>query len=620
MSTSTIPPPTSAQLAAAALAADVAIATLRVTNPAPWNVPEWQDDEAFCASLTVQDKSGKLTSGKWGHGQRRLFEAIQKQRAAGKPVRVIYLKPRQAWISTGAAMKIFKETAFVKGQAAMVVAHDNDSAKKIFEYYKRFQKHYTPYHGVKLPALITPKNLDNPQQELMKWANESYVQVETANNLAGGRSFTARRIHLSEYAFYRNAATLMTGLMQSLPDDPDTMLIIESTANGMGGAFYDAWNRAVEGKNDFVAVFLAWWEHEEYTRALDVPAEQFQASMSTEERELMRAFSLSLERINWRRWCIANKCEGDEDRFRQEYPSTAEEAFISSGRPRFRPAYIKRHLAVEPSIRGELRVEQIGPRAETFLEVSERGALHVWERPQKGHGYVIGADTSEGIDVNEGTGTADPDYSVGDVFEAAVGIQVAQLRERLTPSEFGRYLFELGKWYNWAYIVPEVNGIGQSTVDSLIALGYPSDRLYHRVIYDEAGRPATNKIGFKTTSTTRDQWIAAYESALAGFGDGGLILRSKVSIREAYSFKIKTGGRAEAESGCHDDTCTSGGLSAIGLPYARELFASTELAKQEKQHGKFDPSYGQTASERAAGAFYGQVTQQRDLNRFRSRM
>ncbi len=588
--------------------------------PSPDTVLEWQDDERFCAdSLTVYDKSGRPASGKWGFGQRRLFEAIAKQRAQGKPIRVIYLKPRQAWISTGTAMKLFKETAFIPGQSALVVAHDEKSALKIFEYYKRFHKHYKPFHDIPLPDLITPKNLDNPLQTLMKWSNESYVQVETANNLAGGRSFTARRIHLSEYAFYRNASVLMTGLMQSMPDDPETMLIIESTANGMGGAFYDAWVRAVEGKNDFIPVFLAWWEHEEYVRPIEVSVEEFVRSMTDTEHELMHTFNLQLARLNWRRWTIANKCDGDEDRFRQEYPSTPEEAFLSSGRPRFRPVYIQKHTAVEPAIRGELRVEQVGVRSETFLEANEYGALSIWQRPQAGHGYVIGADTSEGIDANEG-GSPDSDYSVGDVFEASVGLQVAQLRERLTPSEFGRYLYELGRFYNWAYIVPEVNGIGQSTVDTLIAMGYPTDRLYHRVIYDKDGRPATDKIGFKTTPQTRDQWIGAYESALAGFGDGGLILRSAASIREAYSFKVKTNGRAEAEAGTHDDTVTSGGLAAIGLPYARALFEAKEQATHEKQHEKYDPMYAPTASERAANAFYGSQQPTRDLSRFKSRM
>lgn len=526
----------------------------------------FESDERFCAeSLSVQTKQGLIVPAVWGEGQRRFFAACKKQEDAGKPIRIIGLKPRQVWWSTAVAMKAFKKIVFTPGQSGLVVAHDDASARKIFEYYKRFQQYYRPFRGsLDVPRLVAPRNLDSPNVEIMKWANRSFVEIETANNVTGGRSFTARVVHLSEMAFYARPAELMTGLMQSIPDDPQTMVVIESTANGMGGAFYDEWNRAVDGKSDFLPIFFAWWEHEEYRRAIDTSPDIFQRSLSKVEIEMAQAFKLSPEQLNWRRWTIANKCQGDEDRFRQEYPATAEEAFIASGRPRFRPIYIRRHQAVEPD-RGELRVEEVSRRSELRFYLNEHGALSVWERPDPHQQYVIGADTAEGIDSSEGTGTPDPDYSVADVFRANMRIQVAQLRERLTPPEFARYLYDLGKWYNWAFIVPEVDGIGQSTVDGLAMLGYPTDRIYHRVIYDEAGRPRSKKIGYKTTTITREQLLAAYEGGLGGHLDGGIVLRSAISIREAYSFKIKPNGRAEAEKGAHDDTVFSGGLATIGL-------------------------------------------------------
>jgi hypothetical protein len=582
----------------------------------------FEDDEEFCnESLVVQNKLGKLTPAEWGFGQRRLFEAIHRQQEQGRPVRIIALKPRQAWFSTAVAMKFFKETAFVDGQATMVIAHDLDSAKKIFEYYKRFQQHYKPFGGIiSLPNLITPKNLDNPNQELMKWDNGSYIQVETANNIKGGRSFTARRIHLSEYAFYSDAATLMTGLMQTLPDDKDTMLVIESTANGMGGAFFDAWNRACDGKNDFQPVFFAWWEHEEYEKAFDGPADRFQDSMSREEWELKQSYGLSLEQINWRRWAIANKCEGDIDRFRQEYPATAEEAFLTSGRPRFRPVYVRQHQAADGE-RGELRQDEVGTQSILRFDPNERGALTVWATPKPGKSYVIGADTSEGIDINEGAGTPDPDYSSADVFEASIRVQVAQLHERLTPSEFGRYLYDLGKWYNWAYLVVEVNSSGQGTMDTLLRLGYPVHRIYKRVIHDEAGQRQTEKLGWKTTGLNRESLISGYDHALSRIGDGGIILRSRVSIQEAHTFVIKANGRAEAQAGTHDDTVISGALAVEGLSQAQ----ATYQPQSERAHESYPAArhYGPTVRERTAQAFGYQSAppqSQKDVSRWRNKM
>ena len=37
-----------------------------------------------------------------------------------------------------------------------------------------------------------------------------------------------------------------------------------------------------------------------------------------------------MKQLNWRRWAIINKADGDIEKFQQEYPATIQEAFISS--------------------------------------------------------------------------------------------------------------------------------------------------------------------------------------------------------------------------------------------------------------------------------------------------
>ena len=54
-----------------------------------------------------------------------------------------------------------------------------------------------------------------------------------------------------------------------------------------------------------------------------------------EEREMMETFHLQPEQMMWRRWCIKTKCGRDVNIFREEYPTTAEEAFLLSGTPFF---------------------------------------------------------------------------------------------------------------------------------------------------------------------------------------------------------------------------------------------------------------------------------------------
>ena len=60
-----------------------------------------------------------------------------------------------------------------------------------------------------------------------------------------------------------------------------------------------------------------------------------------EERSLQEAYDLTDEQLMWRRWKISSMSPTQdysrEDLFKQEYPMTDNEAFLSTGRPIFDP-------------------------------------------------------------------------------------------------------------------------------------------------------------------------------------------------------------------------------------------------------------------------------------------
>src|SRR5262249_51565784 len=157
-------------------------------------------------------------------------------------------------------------------------AHQETASKNIFDYYHQLAENYTPFRGL---ANIPPLIQDAEESGELEWANRSWIHIATANNLNIGRGSSIRFLHLSEYAFWRNAKVLMTGLMQTVPHDPDTMVVIESTANGVGGDFYARWQEASDPSSDseWIAVFFAWWEHPEYTLPVADPS-AFQASLT----------------------------------------------------------------------------------------------------------------------------------------------------------------------------------------------------------------------------------------------------------------------------------------------------------------------------------------------------
>ena len=135
--------------------------------------------------------------------------------------------------------------------------------------------------------------------------------------------------HASEVAFWPKAKQGMAAVLQMVPASVDTTVILESTANGVGGAFYDIFQQAVDrvrttgGLEGYIPVFFPWHKFPEYQRL--VPRSFI---LEQDEREIKTEFSLSDEQIFWRRLKV-QELGGDESLFRQEYPASAEQHEVS---------------------------------------------------------------------------------------------------------------------------------------------------------------------------------------------------------------------------------------------------------------------------------------------------
>ena len=299
--------------------------------------------------------------------------------------------------------------------------------------------------------------------------------------------------------------------MQSVPDQPDTMVVIESTANGYD-EFKDLWDDAVDawgrGERDgFMPIFFAWWEMPEYRRP--VPAD-FQP---TEEEEAIKAtYHLDDEQLVWRRWCIRNNCGGDLDLFRQEYPASPDEAFVASGRCIFdQAALILRRQQVrnlERSV-GRFVYDYDGSTINNIRWVDAwDGEIIIYQEPEDGHPYVIGADTA-----GEGS-----DFFVGQVLDNATGRQVAVLRQESGEGEFVRQLYCLGRYYHDALLGVEAN-FSTFPNTELERLGYRN--LYVRETLDNYTNKPRQSYGFRTDLISRPLIISELvELAAAGAHSG----------------------------------------------------------------------------------------------------
>ncbi|HEY6169782.1 MAG TPA: hypothetical protein VI454_17215 [Verrucomicrobiae bacterium] len=536
---------------------ETAFGPLRIDDPNAVH-RSFSDHERYChESLRVQNKLGVMVPMQLGPAQKKLNAIVERCREKGKPVRIVAPKARQVWISVGVAAQFFQGTAALAGQHTLVLANDEATALNLFQHYQRFADHYRPFGGAfKLPAVLR-----NTKTEI-EWTNGSWIKAHTTRTLSIGRSFTLRRVHFSEAAYYSDLKTTMTAVMAAVPADKDTMVVVESTPNGIGNEFHRLCLSAYEGRSEWELLFIAWWENPEYSRPLADPG-KFQATLSREEIEMMRQYGLQLEQLHWRRWAIANICNGDAELFKQEYPGNFHEGFLASGRPRFSLAAIQRMPLVHDAVQGGLEETVYAGSPRIHFMPRERGELTLFRKPDPAKTYVIGADSAEGIDTNEGEGEADPDYSVAIVRERESGDQAATLRGRIEPAEFGRYIALLGRWYNNACLIPEANNTGIATIDALLIAGYPPSLIYHRMREpDDDPKVRADKIGWKTTTVTRPQLISWYDNAIR---EMSIYIRDPQVASEAQTFVIKPNGKAEAQKGCHDDCVIADALTVIAM-------------------------------------------------------
>ncbi len=522
--------------------------------------------------LRIRDKDAKVVPLLLNGPQKKLYDALAAQNRAGKPMRAIVLKARQMGFSTLAEAMIFKRTATRKNVRSGIVAHKEESAANLFRMSKLFYE--------ELPDLLKPQLKTSNARELVfdgikGEGLKSTIRVMTAGGQGIGRSDTFQNLHLSEFAFWPGDKKMtLAGLLQAVPDRRDTMVIIESTANGFD-EFKVMWDRAVANESEFVPVFCAWWEQPEYRRSC--PAE---FEVTEKEARIAETFDLDHEQLCWRRWCIENNCGGDEKLFEQEYPASPEEAFIATGNCVFdKEALVRRLTGLPRPLRtGEFTFCGDGDsfRMTGFVQ-SESGGTHIYEEPRPGVPYVIGADTA-----GEGS-----DWFVAQVLDNTTGRQVAVLRRQFGEDEFARQAVCLGYYYNTALLGIEAN-FSTYPIREVERLRYPHQ--YMRETEDSYTHRLQRRYGFKTTATTRPVAIAGLIQAVRENVD---LLCDAVTLREMLVFVRDERGRPQAMEREHDDCVMALAIAQYIRPQQSFLVvkapkeAQREKAEYESQLERF---------------------------------
>ena len=290
----------------------------------------WMTDlPAYCRSgLFIQMKSKKVEPLRLNPVQLALHEALQAQLSETGRVRALVLKARQMGVSTYVAARFFAHCHLARKDSptrTYVLAHDDKTARKLLRMYSlMWEQHAAPLRVERVRS-------NEHEQHL---ANGSIIEVNTASTPTGGRGGTVDRFHGSEVAFWDHAESHAVGSFQQLSQSPGTEMILESTADGATGAFFERWKAAEVGRGPFIGLFYPWTIMPEYeteprpgfTLTHDKPND-----VVLSEVEYAEKHGCTMAQMAWRRdkiYELSAKSHDGALMFTQEYPATAQEAFL----------------------------------------------------------------------------------------------------------------------------------------------------------------------------------------------------------------------------------------------------------------------------------------------------
>ena len=448
--------------------------------------------------------------------QVEINKQLEAQREKTGKVRAIVLKARQQGISTYCAARVFWKSFFTPYTRSVVMAHDSATSDALFNMSRNI------IDNMEDPPTLQKSNA----KEILFEHNKSGYRLYTAGAKEAGRGTTPTIAHLSEVAFWQFDEQILAGLFQGISQENETEVILESTANGASGEFYRLFQGAMKGENEYVPIFLPWYITPEYRRKAP---EGFECTV--EEFELIDKYDLDDDQLYWRRLKIG---ESGFRKFIQEYPASAEEAFLVTGNTVFDQATLSQIDVRAPDYSREFTEKT------SYFEDAREGHLQMWITPSFEDRFIIGADVALGVG---------QDYSTAVVMNKDREVCALFRDNYVDPSVFGDILFYLGRYYNNALLAVESNSLGIATLNRLKQMNYVN--LYYQTKAANLLRDEGTKPGFRTTVSTKPMIIGNLKRAVE---EHDLGIWSDTIIRELRTYVAAENGSTNALAGNYDDT------------------------------------------------------------------
>lgn len=554
----------------------------------------------------------------WDH-QELLYEAVQYEWKTNGYCLIIVLKPRQAGITVWTSATMFHRTIFTPNAYTLTIAQNSETSTHVFKMM------WEAYNF--LPWWMRPEVLFKQEgqyiefqepDEVRRMTNPglgSKIQVDNAQKMTGvaiGR--TIRNFHGSEISRWPNADMFTADIEPSM-NAKDEYGIMESTAFGREGLYYDHWRGSVDNEVGWRAVFIPVYRVRKYSLPIKGEFKLTGEEKSFTDRvKKEENFEIPIEFWNWRRRRVRSsiRTTGAPWAHYESYPITPDEAFQSSGICAFdrsslmeqRNGYVCNPIWVGEIVlvnhqngsvnTDRLRTVEDGevlPRRKGGVKEDKvflrKDRLWVWEWPEDDQIYYVAVDSALGV--------PDGDYSVIEVFRLGMkgepDEQVAEWWGHCPPHELARISAALGFWYKGngsaTEIAIEYQGPGITTGDKIRdELDYPN--LYRPKYKDRIAAQYTPHVHWVTTVKTRDLIITEMNEALLSHS---VIIYSETLVDEMLDFgTMDTGGGSMSVrykgQGNHDDGVMA---AQICLYCLRETNTQVRMVSSESQRELGNP-------------------------------
>jgi hypothetical protein len=271
--------------------------------------------------------------------------------------------------------------------------------------------------------------------------------IEALPPTRGGDSRTVTDLVIDEADLIPNFSELLARAEPTVGRNGSILLIGRAAKNTPNSPFKKMYRAAKAGESKYKCIFIPWFAHPEWDQV-------------RYDREKADIFART----------------GSLDDLFEQHPATDTEALAArSLDKRFAPDIIAR-------VSHEAR--------QVFdLDAPQITGLRLYQLPQHGHRYGIGADASGG--------KTDGDPAVACIVDAETNEQVAVLEEKVEPDVFGGHVADLAEYYNGATVLPELNNHGLLTLKVLQARGTSLRSGINR-------RGDTGKPGWLTTAPSKN--------------------------------------------------------------------------------------------------------------------